>query len=1049
MKPFDIFNPDTSIQGKFFLEASAGTGKTFTLEHIILRGLIEGSITHIENILAVTFTNAAANELKLRIRESLSKCLREFQASLACQEASFLPYLSPHQDVKQLYMNIRNALVTIERMSLFTIHGFCNSVLKQYFPGTRLLHKNPGLTHTQLILHHIQDYLAQDLWRAVLFPEQFQLLAVRYNLHSTHSASLIDKLLANYGTTIADTLPKLSETSTKLTLWHQNIRDLLKNFPKENFLAQFTAHIEGFKKQSFSLIKDIHCFVDTLYSSATHSTLFAFFKLADALHPHNRLARYQPCEAFHILEEMSWLECTSQFCNLDEIFNTLLKDVQEYLKQNYTPWLSPDESILALEKLLSTPEAQPVIVSLRERYQFVLIDEFQDTDKKQWLIFSTLFATQKFQGSFFLIGDPKQSIYEWRNADLPTYLKAKSSFSKNAQLQLINNYRSTPRLMEAINELFHRISPFLKIPGYPPIEYYPLIPQCQEDFHNPPYAPIHFFVYENIESQILWISSEATRLQQEYGIPLGRMVILVSDSEQAFDFITHSTVPISFSKNKSVFHLTETYLLTLVLLEAILYPENYKKTSRVLVSSLFGLSPSEIINKKEQYTTYFLTLHTYISNYGVLATFYHLMSSQGETLLKTPQGDLIFQEMEKLCSYLDTISSYPYHQFLHLQRFSETGRWEEELTVSSYSEDLETLKITTIHSSKGLEYDVVFCPGLDKSKKNKSSSESLREMYVACTRARKQLYLPISFSPPSSCPKFSALTNYVKIEGSHTSTYDLAMHLAEKHPLLFSCSQSKEDSDLNFTTFSLQPPETFSLHLPLPKEIFSFSSVKPTLDSYKEAENSLRFDLNPSQALLPLGEKTGIIIHKIIEAILPIPCKDRNHLFPIVTNFVKHTHLVGFEEMIIMLLIETFFTPLSFPSHTFILADISPEKMFREASFLFSHNENLWQGSIDLFFEHERKYYIIDWKTSFLGEKKTDYSKTNLMTYVQQENLDYQGGIYLEAAKKFLRQFKIDDEIHMGFVFIRGIDKEGNGFLPLQGSPPFNPTIIRKYPVYH
>ena len=66
---------------------------------------------------------------------------------------------------------------------------------------------------------------------------------------------------------------------------------------------------------------------------------------------------------------------------------------------------------------------------------------------------------------------------------------------------------------------------------------------------------------------------------------------------------------------------------------------------------------------------------------GNAETFYFLCSTQGETLLSTPQGDLIFQEMEKLCSYLDSLSSHPYQQLLHLQFFSETGRWEEELAL--------------------------------------------------------------------------------------------------------------------------------------------------------------------------------------------------------------------------------------------------------------------------------------------------------------------------------------------------------------------------------
>ncbi|WP_407473229.1 exodeoxyribonuclease V subunit beta [Chlamydia pneumoniae] len=1050
MKPFNIFDSNSSIQGKFFLEASAGTGKTFTIEQIVLRALIEGSLTHVEHALAITFTNASTNELKVRIKDNLAQTLRELKAVLNSQPASLPTYLDINCNVKQIYMQVRNALATLDQMSLFTIHGFCNFVLEQYFPKTRLIHKNPALTHSQLVLHHITNYLKQDLWKNVLFQEQFHLLAVRYNVTSKHTSSLVDKLLASYTQPISSYFSSRVERLEQISLWHQQIYNSLLEIPKQVFLDQLTAHISGFKKQPFSILDDLHHFVDLLYTSETHSSLFSFFKIAETFNFKHRLARYKPCAAFTVLENMSWVERTLEFCNLDRIFNTLLVDLQEYLKQNYTPWLSPDESVFALEKLLSSSEAQPVVQALREQYQLVLIDEFQDTDKQQWSIFSNLFISPKFTGSLFLIGDPKQSIYEWRSADLPTYLTAKSSFSEDKQLQLVNNYRSTPKLMEAINQIFGKISPFLEIPGYLPIEYHALNPQSSETFENPPHAPIHFFFYETIKDQALWIFSEALRLQKEQKIPLGNMVVLVSDSNQAFELISYATIPVSFSKNKSIFHLTETHILTTALLEAILHPENYEKISKILFSSLFGLSLDEVTTKKEDFTIYFQSLHSYISHHGLLATFYRVMTTQGNVLFSSPRGDLIFQEMEKLCGYLDTISSYPYHQLLHLKNFSETGRWEEELAISSYSEDLETLKITTIHSSKGLEYDIVFCPGIEKSKKNKSSSELLREMYVACTRAKKQLYLPISTQPPS-LQRSSALTNYVKLEGTQSSAYDLAIHLHQEHPDLFSYSLPKDHGHAT-TVLNLPLLETFALKVTPPKTIFSFSSTKFLLDTHKDSQSIPYSKLPISKQQLPLGEKTGILIHKILESIQFSLLQDTEYLMSTIMRFIKHTHLEGFEETILKLLSKTFFSPLTFSSQTFSLSQVLPNKIFRETSFLFLENQELWQGVIDLFFEHEGKYYIIDWKTSFLGETNSDYSKSNLSIYIKQEKLDYQGRIYVKAVRKFLNQFEIDDDVELGVIFIRGIDTQGSGFFALNSSediPNFNPKAIQKCQAYH
>ncbi|AQT77697.1 exodeoxyribonuclease V subunit beta [Chlamydia gallinacea] len=1041
MQPFDIFEPQTSIHGKYFLEASAGTGKTFTIEHIILRAILEGSVSHVEHILAVTFTNAATNELKIRIQNNFKHIVEKLKSSLENTTVSLPSYL-PQDDVKLLYMRARNALATIDRMGIFTIHGFCNYILQEYFPSARMIQNPSAFTHSQTILHYTQRYLSQDLWKNVLFPEQWYLLLARYPIHTKHTASLTEKLLSNYTTDTSEHLPDIQTTLMRAREWHISIQKKVLTMPKEEFLDQLLHLSSSYKKQPFSISQDIEQFVDLLYHPVPSIKLFSFSRIAETFHPKNRLARYQSCPAFNLIEETPWLHYTEQFCNLDLIFSTVINDLRVYLKTQYTPWISPDESISAVDNLITSKHAEALLLSLRERFQLVLIDEFQDTDKKQWNIFSKLFATNDFSGSLFLIGDPKQSIYEWRNADLPTYLKAKSTFPKESQLHLINNYRSSPKLMEGINILFSKCSLFSEIPGYPPIEYYPLNPKSTETFSTVLYSPVHFFPYDTMQDQANWIANTIGYLHQTHSIPLGHIAILVTDSLQAFDLITHCSVPIAFSKTKSIFHLTETPLLTLILIEAILYPESDEKIQRVLLSSLFRLTLKDVIEKKAYYSSYFFSLRGYITSHGLLATFYHFMTRQGEALLQTPQGDLVFQEMEKLCAYLESKSPYPHHQLLYLHYFSETGLWEENLSFSSYSEDKDIVKMTTIHASKGLEYDIVFCPGLDKSKKNKSSSEWMREMYVACTRAKKQLFLPIHNA--KSQRKNSAWTNYIQRVGSHNSIIEFAQHLSKEHPDIFSLSSYSVPSTLSPASFV--QPETFTISPPSSKPMCSFSSLKSLLDDTSSHDISLPEETE-SSSFLPLGKKTGILIHKILETISPRFHTPYEKILDIVIRIVKNTHLEGYEQLITQQLQYTFSSPLTFSEDTFSLKNISPHKIKSEEAFLFSHEEDLWQGSIDLFFEHNSRYYIIDWKTSFLGESSQDYSKENLWNYIQKEKLDYQGSIYIHAAQRFLQQFDISNNVEMGFIFIRGMHHEDKGFICLSNQD--HPTIIQKYPVYH
>ncbi|EPP34634.1 uvrD/REP helicase N-terminal domain protein [Chlamydia ibidis] len=1022
MKSFDIFNPKTKIQGKFFLEASAGTGKTFTIEQIILRSLLENSAEHVDNILAVTFTNAATNEMKVRIQENIERTVSQLKNT----PATLPPYLEKETNVKLLYIKLRNSLASLDRMSIFTIHGFCNFILKQYFPEIYFASTSQSLTHNQMVLHHIREYMKQDLWKRVLSQEQFKRLATQYNVSSSRSKFLIDEIFKNYTrqnkANFVNVYPEFQE---QLRLFRED----LKNIDQESCLADLESYNSGTESRYRLSSKSIRRIVDILYSN----TYEDFILVAQALDKwKHRLKKQIPTPIAEALVKSKLSALIIQAHDPTLIFNILLQDIQKYLREHFTPWLSPDASIDILETLLSSSKAKSLIEKVRKKFQLVLIDEFQDTDKKQWSIFSKLFASEEYQGSLFLIGDPKQSIYEWRNADLKTYLKAKSSFSQDAQLCLVNNYRSTSELMDSINKLFSALNPFLKIEDdhkeYESIYYHPLEARSSNTHAYDEYRPIHFVSFSSDVDLANWISATSLDIKKTYNIPLGRMAILVCDSKQALNLMTLSSVPVAFSKKRSVFERTETFYLTLDWLEALIYPEKENKTQKVLISNLFGYSPNEIIERKEEFSSFFFSMHSHLLSYGLLSTFYTFMSHQGATLFKTPQGDLIFQEMEIFCSYLDKVSKNPYEQLLHLQHISETGNDEEALSFSCHSDDDNTLKITTIHSSKGLEYDVIFACGLDKSSTHQLGQEAIREMYVACTRARKILFIPIKSAKRNK----SILSYYVEHQSltKDDSTYIFANRLTELFPDNFSLSHI-ENVPIPDTQkkFNLCKPNFYNIPSPPPDmKIFSFSSSNTQV----EEESYLEVTQPQQQSrVLPQGKSTGIIIHKILEHIIPNFLIKEEELFSCVTTFVKDTHLNGYEQTITNMLLTAFSAPLNFSQDIFSLIDVDPSKVLSEEAFLFLKEDGLYQGAIDLFFEHNRKYYILDWKTSFLGDTPSDYNPKNILDYIEKRNLEEQGRIYLQATTRFLQQFDIHTNVEVGFVFLRGCDKLGNGFAKL------------------
>lgn len=984
MRTFDVLSSEPLLKGKIFLEASAGTGKTFAIEHVILRSLLEGSISHVENILAVTFTNAATNELKCRIQSTLARALHQMQAHLEYQSPFTFPYLSQYDPI-QSYLKLKGALTDINRMCVHTLHSFCHEILKQYFPDIHAPTQNLTTLPTRDIRRHIQQYLAQELWREVLFPQQLLFLTSYYHSDTPHTNHLISSLLDSY----ADNPPTKQKVYTKETM-------------------------EDDWQNHWATLQDAS------------------------------LPRHLSDVPSHVFTEPKHASFAKTFLNKETIEFILKSHLRQHLETTHSLWLSPDATVSILEELLLAPEHHEVIEDIQKQFQLVFIDEFQDTDAKQWSIFSTLFNRDTFTGSFYLIGDPKQSIYGWRNADLDVFLSsAKASFETHGHLfYLANNYRSTALLLEGLNTLFSQKEVFTTSPNNTPIFYHPLTAQNKDPYPYDLRTPIHFCIYDNEAQLGQWISQEALYLNQTKGIPFGNMAILVADSTQTAKLTPHCSIPMQESGKDIKFKQTKANLFVQNLLEACLYPDQDAYIQTVLTGFLFGLSAPEVAKEetKRQYTRRFSTLHRRLFTHGLLATFYRVVSMRQCTLFSRPVGEAVFQAMEQLCLYLEKISSSPYQQLLFLKQLPEVMNRDTSLYTAPKTDNPEAIKITTIHSSKGLEYDVVFAVGLDKINRNSSKEKDRKDesdnlLYVACTRAKRHLYIPVSKStarqPSSIWRKYcSSLGFYPEEKDRKTKPIDRLLAfidtLIQQKPACFSKSFADTPLSTTYTPPSLQPPTYFSLStIPPSRTICSFSTLKAALDKQTPSEESYVQDT----PMFPVGKRVGTIIHKILALISPHFNRSRETILSIVTSFTNNTDLEPHSEYLCDLLLHLFSSPLPFTSAQICLKDLDPGKIFTEADFLLSYQDDLWQGVIDLFFEHKGRFYLIDWKTSFLGNRDEDYSQENMLAHVHSEHLNYQAKIYLRAANQFLEQFELPPTTEMAFVFLRGVYSSSLGFL--------------------
>jgi exodeoxyribonuclease V beta subunit len=187
MGSFDVLNLKNSLAAPHFLEASAGTGKTFAIEHIVVRLLLDEQVNlRSDEILLVTFTRAATRELKSRLRHNIQKALEGL-----VEKTSLFPYLEEiAQDLEKrsrVIKRLQEALFSFDQMQIFTIHGFCHQMLSLYpFDAGIRLHKGniEESSHKEVMREQIIDCLRTDLTKELFHKHQIHqmLKHARYDL---------------------------------------------------------------------------------------------------------------------------------------------------------------------------------------------------------------------------------------------------------------------------------------------------------------------------------------------------------------------------------------------------------------------------------------------------------------------------------------------------------------------------------------------------------------------------------------------------------------------------------------------------------------------------------------------------------------------------------------------------------------------------------------------------------------------------------------------------------------------------------------------------
>ena len=470
------------LNGVRLIEASAGTGKTFTIAALYVRLILgHGNLEQDfkvpllpPDILVVTFTDASTKELRDRIRRRLTDAARYFR-ELPVEPDDFLLDLRAGIDASEWSVcahRLDTAANWMDEAAIYTIHAWCNRMLKQHaFDSGSLFNQTLNNDDADLLLQAIRDYWRSHFYAlsstecAGLFgvfksPEALA-KKIRSLLAETEALPLDSPL--DIGSVFKDwALWALKRESMELSahqLWRdsqQTITELFAeaaegewlsktNYSTEKLSARLAemdqwARSSGVLKTSevakfsrASLIKSGTGLKKNFLNQADKFALPAFIAI-DAFVEH---AEREPDLASHIIPHaIQWIR-------------------QRYASEKRRlAQMTYDDMLTNLDQALQGERGEQLAEVIRAQYPVAMIDEFQDTDPVQYRIFSTIYPASETETlACFMIGDPKQAIYSFRGADIFTYLKAHQATTGH-HYTLDTNYRSTERLVNAVNQMF-------------------------------------------------------------------------------------------------------------------------------------------------------------------------------------------------------------------------------------------------------------------------------------------------------------------------------------------------------------------------------------------------------------------------------------------------------------------------------------------------------------------------------------------------------------------------------------------------------------------
>lgn len=1089
------------LESSNIIEASAGTGKTYSIAILALRLLLEKQIP-IQEILMVTFTKAAVAELEERIRKFVRNAWRYSQGE-AISDSTIMEVVNTainSKGKKEVQDLLQSAVINLDETKVITIHGFCKLTLSEFAFETG------QLFGAELIqdISSIMEVEVQDFWRKHITIIDKDLLTVllEFKLNQSDITKIVNSHLNGKDFIFYKKEEQYKLDPTKQISFLSNINDLKSKIQKIE--KELLEYIESHPDELSDLCMKNRYAEDTLGPYVNQPQKFLKFLIEKIKAAYVNKLFPDIVEQIHKGDtfKQEYKNLTEEVINY--IYSLAIQEIEQKIIRHKATnnLLTFDDMIDNLHCVLVSNSNQKLKWELQRKYKAIFIDEFQDTDRKQYEIFNHAFHGQSIM---FYIGDPKQSIYAWRKADIATYFKARNEVENVFEMNI--NFRSTKQLTAALNQFFLPTEDFdtFYFKNDPDrFDYHPV--ETPDDdkkgeliFNGENCAPITVChnnnngnINKDVGSRILELLTNSkysifdNKMQAQRRIRPSDIGILVRTNGKGKEIksvLSRLGIPSVTVDDAKVLQSTEATEL-IYLLEAIHQPTLYN-INRALLTPFIGYTTDQIKNleeekaikqfrdyhdlwkKKDIYTVLMKVIVDFeiqlnlIGNHSeneerVLTNLYHLV----EILYKTETRQ-----------HMNPTEVVAWLKINRQKEHTSEDEWEQRV-----ENDEDAVIIVTIHKSKGLQYNIVFAPDLDfKVKegdelvvdfrniqgqyvtakyahlsddeksiyKEQQEQENRRLLYVALTRAVYKVFVFKNTYQNSNSTLFN-FTNVIQYN-----------HLiVNEQDLIVEGKQQNYQADLPTAQNILKAKKFILKENNWDKISYSRLSGehKPTSIKGLYAGDGKQYDQFIFKELKK-GAKTGNFLHSIFEH---IDFSYSENWDTVIKNIAKQYYTKTEESLssnILELLHHVMDIDIPTEKGSLTLNTVPIEKCLHELEFDFPFAEfnaselssllqegifindiykditGIMNGKVDLIFEHDNKYYILDWKSNYLGPDISDYTTEKVEAAMSENNYHLQYLIYSYAVQKYLR-FRLgsqfDYEQHFGgviYLFVRGIRK--------------------------